>query len=415
MPTALVINLPEHGHMNATFPLVAELVARGERVVYLGTDAWRSRIEASGATYAAYAEPQSLFDPPAHRGGLYSVMAYLMGVAERVLPDVLRHVERVRPDYLLIDSMCVWGRLAQQVTGLPAVTLGSVFVPDDTRVPMEQMVRQAYGQAPREVLLAGVDALNTYLQISQRVDRRHGTSSPTIVEFFANRQPLNVIFTSRYFHLAGDEYDDSYQFVGPSMAARAGDASAAAMDAHDDGDGRPLIYVSLGTIFNDQAAFFRTIADALGGGPWRVIVSTGHRVSHEAIGPVADNILLRESVAQLDVLAGVSLCVTHGGMNTTSEALWHGVPLIVFPQHGDQHLVAARVTELGAGVRLTPPDLDPSRLRALVSRVLDEPAFAQQAQRIAESFRSAGGCRRAADEILAHVATRTRVAAGASS
>jgi len=29
-----VLNVPEHGHMNATFPLVAELVRRGERVVY---------------------------------------------------------------------------------------------------------------------------------------------------------------------------------------------------------------------------------------------------------------------------------------------------------------------------------------------------------------------------------------------
>ena len=38
MPTALVLNLPEHGHMNATLPLVAELVARGERVVYLATE-----------------------------------------------------------------------------------------------------------------------------------------------------------------------------------------------------------------------------------------------------------------------------------------------------------------------------------------------------------------------------------------
>ena len=417
MPTALVINLPEHGHMNATFPLVAELVARGERVVYLGTEAWRSRIEASGATYAAYAEPQALFDPPAHRGGLYSVMAYLMDVAERVLPDVLHQIARVRPDYLLIDSMCVWGRLAQQVTGLPAVTLGSVFVPDDTRVSMEQMVRQAYGQAPREVLLAGVDALNTYLQVSQRVDRRYGTSSPTIVEFFANRQPLNVIFTSRYFHLAGDEYDDSYLFVGPSMAARRGEPSRTAVDGASDAvdDVRPLIYVSLGTIFNDQAAFFRTVADALGGGPWRVIVSTGQRVSHDAIGPVADNITLRESVAQLEVLSRASLCVTHGGMNTTSEALWHGVPLIVCPQHGDQHLVAARVAELGAGVRVTPPDLDPSRLRALVTRVFEDPAFAREARRIADSFRSAGGCRRAADAIVAHVETRTRVAAGAAS
>ena len=94
MSTALVLNLPEHGHMNATFSLVAELVARGERVVYLATEPWRSRVEASGAVFAAYEADAALFDPPAHRGGLYSVMAYLMGVAEQVMPDVLRQIER---------------------------------------------------------------------------------------------------------------------------------------------------------------------------------------------------------------------------------------------------------------------------------------------------------------------------------
>jgi MGT family glycosyltransferase len=410
MPTALVLNLPEHGHMNATFPLVEELVARGERVVYLATEPWRRRVEAAGAVFAAYEADAALFDPPAHRGGLYSVMAYLMGVAEQVLPDVLRRIEREKPDYLLIDSMCVWGRLAQQVTGLPAVTLGSVFVPNDAHVSMDDMVRQAYGQAPREVLLAGVDALNTYLRISQRIDRRHGTVSPSIVEFFANRQRLNVIFTSKYFHLAGDSYDDSYLFVGPSVAPRADAASEAF--ALPEGD-QPLIYVSLGTIFNDQLPFFRAVVDALADGPWRVVMSIGNRIDAAAIWPDAStdrpfprNIAVHEFVPQLDVLANTSLCITHGGMNTTSEALWHGVPLLVFPQHGDQHLVAARVVELGAGLRLIPPDIEPSRLRALVTQVLGDASFKQHADRISSSFRSAGGARRAAGEILAFTAAQ---------
>jgi MGT family glycosyltransferase len=342
-------------------------------------------------------------------------MEYLLGVAEQVLPDVLRRIEREKPDYLLIDSMCVWGRLAQQVTGLPAVTLGSVFVPNDAHVSMDDMVGQAYGQAPREVLLAGVDALNTYLRVSQRIDHRYGTISPSIVEFFANRQRLNVIFTSKYFHLAGDSYDDSYLFVGPSVAPRAeGERSAFAPPAGD----QPLIYVSLGTIFNEQLPFFRAAIEALADGPWRVVMSIGNRIDRAALWPHADrpfprNIAIHEFVPQLEVLAHASLCITHGGMNTTSEALWHGVPLLVFPQHGDQHLVAARVVELGAGLRLIPPDVEPSRLRALITQVLGEPSFKQHADRIASSFHAAGGARRAADGVLA--LTTGQVALGLAS
>lgn len=400
--TGVVLNLPEHGHVNATFPLVSELVRRGERIVYFATAPYRDRVEATGAVYADYGDARR-FTPPVHTGGLYSVMAYLMGLAEEVLPSVLSRLDRERPDYLLIDSMCVWGRLVQQITKIPAVTLGSVFVPNDAHVSSDEMVARAYGRAPREVTLAGIDALNTYLQIAQRIDRRHGTTSPDIVEFFANRQRLNVIFTSRYFHIAGDRYDDSYVFVGPSIeTGEPGDRGVDAARLEPSGTD-PLVYVSLGTIFSGQPAFFRTCVDALGGGPWRVLMSTGGKLDPESLGALPSNIAVHDWVPQVDVLARAALCVGHGGMNTTSEALWHGVPLLLFPQHGDQHLVAARVGELGAGITMGPADVRPDTLRATVARLLDEPGFRASAAAIAESFRTAGGPRRAADEILSYV------------
>ena len=89
MATAIVLNLPEHGHMNATYALVEELVRRGDRVTYFATEPLRHRIESTGAEYAAYGEP---FTPPAHTGGLYSVMAFLMGYAEKVMPSLLQRL-----------------------------------------------------------------------------------------------------------------------------------------------------------------------------------------------------------------------------------------------------------------------------------------------------------------------------------
>jgi MGT family glycosyltransferase len=387
MSTAVVLNLPEHGHMNATFPLVAELVRRGERVVYYATEPFRERVEAAGAEYRSYGDPE-VFRAPTHTGGLYSVMAFAIGLAERVLPDLLPQLRALAPGYLLIDSLCVWGNLARQVLGIPAAMLGSVFVTDERTLTVEDMVRQAYSQAPKEVLLAGIDALNTYLIKAQRIDRQLGTESPNMAQFFSNRQSLNVIFTSRYFHLNGDAYDDTYRFVGPSIDA------AAHPDPH------PLLYISMGTIFNDLPHFYRACFDAFGGAEYRVLMSIG-KVDAASLGAAPENFELREFVPQLQVLSQASLFLTHGGMNSVSEALWHEVPLLVFPQHGDQHLVAARVAELGAGLTLRPPDIQPGKLREMADRVLSEPAFRAGARRIADSFRAAGGPRRAASEILA--------------
>jgi MGT family glycosyltransferase len=392
MSTAVVLNLPEHGHMNATFPLVAELVRRGERVVYYATEPFRERVEAAGADYRSYGDP-AIFRAPARSGGLYSVMAFAIGLAERVLPGLLPELRAIAPDYLLIDSLCVWGNLARQVLGTPAAMLGSVFVADERRMSVEGMVRQAYGQAPKETLLSGIDALNTYLMTAQRIDRQFGTVSPNMVEFFSNRQSLNVVYTSRYFHLAGDAYDDTYRFVGPSIEPDPNREPAAP-------DRRPLVYISMGTIFNHLPHFYRACFDAFGGAEYRVLMTTGN-VDAASLGAAPENFELRPFVPQVQVLSQASLFLTHGGMNSVSEALWHEVPLLVFPQHGDQHLVAARVAELGAGLTLRPPDIEPGKMREMADRVLSEPAFRAGARRVADSFRAAGGPPRAAEEILA--------------
>ncbi len=251
MSKTIVLNLPEHGHINATLPVVAELVRRGEQVLYYGTEPYREAIAEAGAHYLPYPGDHAAFNPPAHRGGLYSVMAYLMSLAETVLPEVIARIEDEHPDYLLIDSMCVWGHLASRVTRVPAATIASVFVPNPDLVTPEQMLAQVYGGVPREVVLAGIDALNQYIETSRRIDRRYGTVSPNLVEFFAGRQPLNVSFTSRLFHLGGEHYGDDYLFTGPSIVGTRKPAANTA--AH------PLVFVSLGTCgtVTGVARFFR--------------------------------------------------------------------------------------------------------------------------------------------------------------
>jgi MGT family glycosyltransferase len=405
MAKIVVLNLPEHGHMNTTYPVVTELVRRGNEVTYYATEPYRANVEAAGAGFASYGDSESM-RPPAHAGGLHSVMAWEMSLAEKLLPQLVKEVSAAKPDYLLTDSMCVWGNLLQQILKVPGICMASVFVPNDRHVTVEAMVQAGYGAARKELLLAGIDALNSYIEISRRIDQRFGTLSPNIVEFFSNRQGLNVVFTSREFHPGGESYDATYKFVGPILDPRETGSQLEELGLNGEG---PLIYVSLGTIFNDMPDFYRASFEAYGGEDIRVLIATGNKVDRGALGPVPENITLREHVPQLEVLQQAALFVTHGGMNSTSEALANGVPLLVFPQHGDQHLVAERVVQLGAGLRLTPQDISSDRLRMLTRKVLHEPVFAAAAQRIAESFTQGGGARAAADEITDFVSGRTKV------
>lgn len=89
-------------------------------------------------------------------------------------------------------------------------------------------------------------------------------------------------------------------------------------------------------------------------------------------------------------------------MNSTSEGLYYGVPLIVLPQSADQPMVARRVAEINAGIYLNQEGLIAGDLREAAERVLKDASIRKACVEIGDSFRSAGGYHRAVEEIFAY-------------
>jgi len=108
---------------------------------------------------------------------------------------------------------------------------------------------------------------------------------------------------------------------------------------------------------------------------------------------------------QLDLLSRAALTITHAGTNTTLAALSFGVPLVAVPISHDQPATAARIAFSGAGEVVSPASLTPGRLRTAVQRVIAEPSYRTNAQRIQKVIAQAGGVRRAAD-LVEEVAVR---------
>jgi UDP:flavonoid glycosyltransferase YjiC (YdhE family) len=101
----------------------------------------------------------------------------------------------------------------------------------------------------------------------------------------------------------------------------------------------------------------------------------------------------------LDLLPHVSAVISHGGMNTVSESLAHGVPLVLAPIRHDQPVVVAQVTRAGAGIRVPFSRVQPGQLRRALATVLDDPSYRGAARRIGDSFAAAGGARAAAERL----------------
>ena len=88
-------------------------------------------------------------------------------------------------------------------------------------------------------------------------------------------------------------------------------------------------------------------------------------------------------------------------MGTVTEALAHGVPLVVAPIRHDQPAVAAQVAAAGAGITVSFSSASAAELTRAVTAVLTEPAYRAAAQRVAESFATAGGGAAAVAELAA--------------
>jgi MGT family glycosyltransferase len=96
------------------------------------------------------------------------------------------------------------------------------------------------------------------------------------------------------------------------------------------------------------------------------------------------------------LLPRTAVMVTTAGGGTVMAGLQHGVPLITIPTEWDKAENAQRVVEAGAGIRLTPRECTPARLRSAVQRILSNESYRQNARRIAASLRRQGGPQKAA-------------------
>jgi UDP:flavonoid glycosyltransferase YjiC (YdhE family) len=106
-----------------------------------------------------------------------------------------------------------------------------------------------------------------------------------------------------------------------------------------------------------------------------------------------------EFLPQPTILPLVDLVITHGGNNTTTEALHFGKPTIVLPLFWDQYDNAQRIDELGLGIRLPTYAFEEQELTGAIDRLVADEALAARLRAIGSRLRANPGTIAAADRI----------------
>ena len=399
MAKYVFLELPGYGHVNPTLAIVQELVKRGQEVIYYLPEKFKSVVQATGATFRSYESQLGDISSIADSSNVAERFSVLMvDEGRHVLPQVLDRIRAEQPDHIVYGDMCVWARIVTQVLNVSAIALRPTYVMNEQ---VMSVMRQKQGSSffgmreAMEKVNAGLAELCEAYHVPP-FDMR---------STFTHAGEMVIVFLPKAFQLFGDSFDERYIFVGPSILPRHQDTD---FPLDQLSDKLPILYISLGTVFNDRPEFFKMCFEAFGGQPWQVVLSRGRRVDPAALGPVPDNFLVSPYVPQLEILPRAQVFVTHCGMNSTMESLYYGVPMVAIPQMIEQAMSAQRIAEMGLGIALEKEAVNVTMLREAVERVANEAAFRERVRNMQQITREAGGYQRAADAIMQFAQEHTK-------
>lgn len=378
--------IPAHGHTNPTLAVVKELVNRGNEVRYYSYDLMREKIESTGAKYIScdkYDIQMNLKKEDADRVGKDLAFSTEIIVNTTLALDdaVLQDMKDWQPDCIVGDSVAYWSKLIAKKLGVPFVSSTTTFAFNKYS---SRLMRQSFGQ-----LLKMIFSMGKVNKCIKRLNDK-GYEVDSILSIVNNDNDTDtIVYTSPEFQPFYETFSDKYLFIGPSIRT---------LDYEVEKPEKSTIYISMGTVNNQDISFFKNCIEAFRDSDIDVIMSVGDIIDIEELGDIPENITVKRRVEQIEVLQKVDAFVTHCGMNSVNEALYYQVPLVLYPQTSEQGAVAYRVNELGAGVYLR--DDTALSIKSTVEEVLRNNRYRENAKKIAESFYRCGGANAAADKIM---------------
>jgi MGT family glycosyltransferase len=144
---------------------------------------------------------------------------------------------------------------------------------------------------------------------------------------------------------------------------------------------QPIVYITLGTQFN-EAERFTVLLEALSGVNCTAVMTVGTNQDPTAMR-VPPNVIVERYIPQGDVLPLAHAVLCHGGSGSTLAALAHGLPLVILPAGADQFGNAGACANAGAAIELRPPEVTVDSIRTALGTVLEDPAYGEEARRLA--------------------------------
>ncbi|WP_089952178.1 glycosyltransferase [Lentzea xinjiangensis] len=339
---------PAHGHLFPLVPLARAARGAGHEVVFATGPSFLRHVRDLGfEAHAAGISIEEAETEARRRHGDGDVVPLMITMFADVLPratsaDLAALLPRVKPDLVVYEQSDIGAVKAAGEAGIPFVShvIGRSMPPPVLEVAAPEMAWLWDGTPPADPML-GDTAIDIW---PDAVRDRAVAALPTVIRQRPVAFDLDVPM--------------------PELS------------------GKPLVYLTLGTVAFGAVDVLRAAVDGLAGLPVDVLVAAGPG-DPALLGEVPGNVHVTGFVPQREVLARASLVVHHGGSGTVLGTLAAGLPQLVLPQGADQFVNADVLAETGAGAKLVGQEVTADAVALAAGRLLDDPAAREVAVRVA--------------------------------
>ena len=312
---------------------------------------------------------------------------------------VLKIVDDVKPDAVIVDHLAFTARLALQAAG---VRHADVVLGHPTALPIAGEVYGHPTSWPR-AFDPDRDALERLRASCVRVRDRfteqwnealavlNASAAPSQDAFAEHGDTLLLNYPGQLHAPERTALLPTHAFLGSAVRDEPVDPE---VDAWLSRGGAPIVYVSFGSFLSVRADVLARVADALKPLDVRVALAVGS-ADREELGELPDTWLVREFLPQVTILKHAVLAVTHGGNNSVTEAATAGVPMLVLPFSTDQFAGAEAIETRGYGLALAPNTASVDELRSAAASLLADTAVDDRSRLLGAELRAVPGRDRA--------------------
>lgn len=410
MARILISVVPASGHINPMIAIAKALCEMDHDVRIATDESCRVQLERANLSFVPLPYPDGavkrilkVFQKPARWIAQIHpkpAQAYFLDHLNELVAGMIEIIHDFKPDIVLTDQNFYAGSIAADVCEIPYASfcaiVNTLFSPD---APPYGLGSDWFPEGDWRRLLWKALRLPVY-GVLWRHDRvvntvRSQYGLPSVKWNMLESSPyLGLVPTTEAYEYPRRNVPPQLMYVGPVTANSRG-------ESYDDfpwewlEDERPTLYVSMGTIVGGLNVFQEVIKVARGA-DWKAVLSVGRDTDLAMFADAPDNVLVKNYVPQLKLLDHVDAVISHGGNNTVTDTLLHGLPLIVIPFSADQPESAARVKASGAGIRIRPGKAKGKILRDAIREILYKPSYRREAQRIQKSYAACSGPQTAA-------------------